>query len=122
MEDEIDALFKLPLGEFTSARNALAARLKKAGEQATADAVKVVPKPSVAAWVVNQLYWHHRKPFDQLIEAGDRFRQVQSAQQTRNAAGVRERLPHVGHFVCLGHGAPDFPRASRSCCWHCRSP
>ena len=92
MEDEIDALFKLPLGEFTPARNALAARLKKAGQQARADAAKAVPKPSVAAWVVNQLYWRHRGPFDRLIEAGDRFRQVQSAQQTRNSAAVREQL------------------------------
>ena len=92
MEDEVDALFKLPLGEFTPARNALAARLKKAGQQAMADAAKAVPKPSVAAWVVNQLYWRHREPFDRLIEAGDRFRQAQSAQQTRNSAGVREHL------------------------------
>jgi hypothetical protein len=92
MEDEVDALFKLPLGEFTPARNALAARLKKAGQQAMADAAKAVPKPSVAAWVVNQLYWRHRGPFDRLIAAGDRFRQVQSTQQTRNSAGVREHL------------------------------
>lgn len=92
MEDEVDALFKLPLGEFTPVRNALAARLKKSGRQAMADAAKGVPKPSVAAWVVNQLYWQHRKPFDRLIEAGDRFRQAQSGQQTRNLAGVREHL------------------------------
>ena len=92
MEDELDALFKLPLGEFTPARNALAARLKKAGQQAIADAAKAVPKPSVAAWVVNQLYWRHRGRFDRLIEAADRFRQVQSAQQKRNSAGVREEL------------------------------
>jgi hypothetical protein len=92
MEDEIDALFKLPLGEFTPARNALAARLKKAGQQAAADAAKALPKPSVAAWAVNQLYWRHRRPFDRLIEAGDRFRQVQSTQQTRTTASVREHL------------------------------
>ena len=92
MEDEVDALFKLPLGEFTPARNTLAARLKKAGQQAVADEVKAVPKPSVAAWVVNQLYWRHRGAFERLIEAGDRFRQVQSAQQTRSSAGVREHL------------------------------
>jgi hypothetical protein len=92
MEDELDALFKLPLGEFTPARNALAARHKKAGQQAIADAVKAVPKPSVAAWVVNQLYWRHRERFDRLIEAGDRFRQAHSAQQTGNSAAVRERL------------------------------
>jgi hypothetical protein len=92
MEDELDALFKLPLGEFTPARNALAARLKKAGQQAMAEAAKAVPKPSVAAWVVNQLYWLHRGPFDRLIEAGDRFRQSQSGQQSRNSAGAREHL------------------------------
>ena len=92
MEDEVDALFKLPLGEFTPARNALAARLKTAGQQAMADAAKAVPKPSVAAWVVNQLYWRHRGSFDRLIEAGDRFRQVQSAPQTRTSAGGREHL------------------------------
>jgi hypothetical protein len=74
MAHEIDALFKLPLGEFTPARNALAARLKKAGEQAQADAVKALPKPSVPAWVVNQLYWQHREAFDRLLAAGDRFR------------------------------------------------
>ena len=91
MEDEIDALFKLPLGEFTPARNVLAAQFKKAGQQAQADAAKALPKPSVAAWTVNQLYWRHRGPYDRLIEAGDRFRQVQSA-QTRNPARVREHL------------------------------
>ena len=31
LEDEIDALFTLPLAEFTGARNTLAARLKKEG-------------------------------------------------------------------------------------------
>jgi len=74
MDDEIDALFKLPIGEFTPARNVLAARFRKAGQQAQADAAKALPKPSVAAWIVNQLYWRHREPFDRLIEAGDRFR------------------------------------------------
>jgi hypothetical protein len=92
MEDDIDTLFKLPLGEFTPARNALAARLKKAGEQAEADAAKALPKPSVPAWVVNQLYWQHREAFDRLIEAGDRYRQAQSKQQTYNPARMRELL------------------------------
>jgi hypothetical protein len=30
LEDDVDALFRLPLAEFTAARNTLAARLKKA--------------------------------------------------------------------------------------------
>jgi len=92
LQDELDALFKLPLGEFTPARNALAARLKKTGQQAAAEEAKALPKPSVAAWVVNQLYWRQREPFDRLIDAGDRFRQAQAAQRTGNSAEVRDRL------------------------------
>src|SRR5215510_6370797 len=77
-EHEIDALFKLPLAEFTAARNALASRMKKAGRAEDADAIKGLPKPSVPAWVVNQLYWRQRKDFDQLIDAGERFRKAQA--------------------------------------------
>src|SRR5215471_16331527 len=71
---EVDALFKVPLGEFTSERNALAARLKKAGHQAEANEVKALGKPSVSAWVVNQLYWRHRDLFERLTDAGERLR------------------------------------------------
>ena len=80
MEDEIDALFKLPLGEFTPARNALVAQLKKAGRPAEANEAKALVKPSVSAWVVNQLYWRHRGLFDRLIEAGDQLRRAPAAQ------------------------------------------
>ena len=83
---EVDALFKLPLGEFTPARNALVAQLKKAGRQDEASEAKALTKPSVSAWVVNQLYWRHRGLFDRLIEAGDRMRRAQAAQMTGDAA------------------------------------
>ncbi len=76
---DIDALFKLPLGEFTSARNALVAQLKKAGRHAEAGEVNALGKPSVSAWAVNQLYWRHRGLFNQLIVAGDRLRRAQAA-------------------------------------------
>lgn len=90
MASGVDELFKLPLGEFTQARNALAAELKKAGRQAEADEVKALPKPSASAWAVNQLYWRFRPDFDRLLDAGERLRAAQSAQLARGAAGVRE--------------------------------
>src|SRR5262245_46377336 len=90
MASDVDELFKLPLGEFTAARNALAAQLKKAGRQAEADEVKALPKPSASAWVVNQLYWRFRPDFDRLLDAGERLRNAQAAQLTRGAADVRE--------------------------------
>jgi len=83
---EGDALFKLPLAEFTPARNALVAKLKKAGRRAEANEAKALVKPSVSAWAVNQLYWRHRGLFDRLIEAGDRMRRAQVAQMTGDAA------------------------------------
>jgi hypothetical protein len=74
LDDEIDDLFKLPVAEFTNARNALAARLKKEGRTNDAERVKLLGKPSVSAWAVNQLYWDHRDAFDQLIATGKGFR------------------------------------------------
>ena len=91
---DIDDLFKLPLAEFTAARNALAASLKKAGRADEAAAVKALSKPPLSAWAVNQLYWHHRKAFDQLMAAGERLRKAQA----RNCA----RRKGAGRGTCAG--------------------
>lgn len=89
---EIDTLFQLPLGEFTAAKNALAAKLKKAGRAGEAERVKALPRPPVSAWTVNQLYWRHRKAFDQLIAAGERFKKAQASQLAGKAADLRAPL------------------------------
>ena len=94
-ETDIDNLFKLPLAEFTAARNALAASLKAAGRDDDAATVKALTKPPLSAWVVNQLYWHHRKPFDQLMAAGERLRKAQTAQLSGKAAELR--VPMEAH-------------------------
>ncbi|HEY6045582.1 MAG TPA: hypothetical protein VIU65_03210 [Pyrinomonadaceae bacterium] len=88
-DDEVDALFKLPLAEFTGARNALSAQLKKSGQVDEAVRVKTLAKPSVSAWAANQLYWNHRKDFDQLIALGERFHR---AQKSGKVADMREVL------------------------------
>src|SRR5471030_1585630 len=87
-----DRLFQLPLAEFTPARNALASALKKSGDTAEAERVKAIVKPPLSAWVANQLYWRHRKAFDQLIAAGDRFRAAQAAQLAGKSADLRAPL------------------------------
>jgi hypothetical protein len=90
--DEFDKLFQVPLTEFTSARNALAAKLKKEGDVAAAERVKTTAKPSVSAWVANQLYWKYRKSFERLIAAGEQFRKAQSAQLSGKTADLRAPL------------------------------
>jgi hypothetical protein len=92
LDGEIDALFQLPLNEFTGARNALAGRLKKAGRAEEAERVKGIAKPPAPAWAVNQLYWRHRRDMDALLEVGERFRKAQAAQLAGKAADLRNLL------------------------------
>jgi hypothetical protein len=87
---EVDELFKLPLAEFTGARNALAARLKQSGRANDANLVKTLTKPSISAWTVNQLYWNHRTAVDALLAAGQRIRKAQTSGLA--GKGMRESL------------------------------
>jgi hypothetical protein len=75
--DEIDELFALPLGEFTSARNALAKRLKQQGDAEAAETVRALPKPSVATWAVNQLARRDRDAVRSLLNVAARLRSAQ---------------------------------------------
>ena len=92
LETEIDTLFQLPQPEFTAARNALVARLRKAGRADDAEQVKGLTKPPVTAWTVNQLYWKRRDAFDRLIQAGERFRKAQAAQLAGKSGDIRAPL------------------------------
>lgn len=76
-DQRIDSLYELPLGEFTRARNALAAELKKSGERDEAERIRSLAKPVLTAWVVNRLYRTERKKFDRLAAAGAELRAVQ---------------------------------------------
>ena len=91
-ETDVDALFQLPLGEFTAARNALAARLKKSGRAEEAERIKGLPKPSISAWAANQLFWKHKAIFDRLIASGEEMRRAQAAQLAGKPAEVRKSL------------------------------
>src|SRR6266536_5837074 len=90
LDAEIDALFRVPLAEFTSARNALAARLKKLGRAIDAERVKSLTKPPAPAWAVNQLYWQNPRAIDQLVGVTERVRKVQTG-RIKNA-DLRARL------------------------------
>ena len=91
-EEDIDALFQLSPPEFVSARNALAAELKKAGRDDVAGRVKALAKPSISAWTVNQLYWKHRAAFEKLLATGERFRQAQAAKLAGRNADIHRLL------------------------------
>ncbi len=67
IDTAIDHLFQGPLEAFTDARNALAKAAKRPD-------VKALAKPSLPAWAVNQVYWHHRQVIDRLVTASEAVR------------------------------------------------
>jgi hypothetical protein len=99
LEDDIDALFKLPLSEFIGARNDLATRLKRDGRADDASLIKTLAKPSISAWAVNQLYWKHREPFDRLLVTSQRFRQAQTSSTGARIADLRESIESRGEAL-----------------------
>jgi hypothetical protein len=91
-QDELDALFAVPLNEFTAARNALAKRLEGDRLSSEAARVKGMSKPTVSAWAVNQLYWKHREEFDRLLSAGKRLAEAQTLLLSGEGADVRATM------------------------------
>jgi hypothetical protein len=103
LNDDVDALFRLPLAEFIGARKTLAARLKKDGRADDAERVKLLAKPSISAWAANQLYWQHRQAFDRLIATGQRFHKAQTfgkvADMREALDARREALSHLSDLA-----------------------
>jgi hypothetical protein len=77
VEREESDLYGLPLDEFVPKRTELEKRLRKEGDRERAAAVKQLPKPSVAAWAVNQASRCRPKERGALLEASGELRDVQ---------------------------------------------
>jgi hypothetical protein len=60
-------LYQVPLDQFVAERKRLA---KEAGDKSLLER----KKPSVSAWVVNQLYWHARDAFDRMTDTAEQLR------------------------------------------------
>ncbi|HEV2591876.1 MAG TPA: hypothetical protein VGU02_08280 [Gaiellaceae bacterium] len=70
VEQRIDALYGLPLAEFTPARNALARELKD-------DDIRALAKPSQIAWAINQAARTDTMAVRRLFKAADALRAAQ---------------------------------------------
>jgi hypothetical protein len=89
LEHELDALYTLPLEEFTKARNDLASRLKRAHQADVAVEVRALKKPSAVAWAANSLVRSERGLVAELLAAGERLRETQQ-QSLAGKAGADE--------------------------------
>lgn len=97
LDQAADELYGVDLGEFVNVRTRLVKELRAAGNDADAGTLAKLRKPSVAAWVLNQLARQHRRDIDLLLDAGHRLREAQagvlggSEKQTFEKARATER-------------------------------
>lgn len=89
LDAEVDRLYRLPLDEFTSARNDLGQRLKRAGQKEAAADVQALRKPTVPVWAINQIAHEHGKEVTALIDASEELR---AAQERALGGGESNRL------------------------------
>lgn len=78
LDAELDELYALPPSEFTAARNALAAKLKRAHQDSHAE-VRALRKPNVVVWLANRLAREETQAVDVLLDAGARLREAHEA-------------------------------------------
>ena len=75
--DAIDRLLALPPSEFVSARNKLAAELKKT-DAGQAEAIKALPKPSPSVWAINRVAHAEPQRIAAFLGASDALEGAQS--------------------------------------------
>ena len=85
LQDALATLAAVPPKAFTRERDALAGRLREAGDTTAAAQVKARRAPTLPVWVVNRLALEHTDDIEALISAAER---VKAAQLGRGAAGT----------------------------------
>ena len=107
-DDAVQALARVPLASFVAERTRQVLALRAAGDKDAARALAGRRRPTASAWVVNQLYWQARAPFDGLLAAADRMRRGDraAASEHRDAMStLRQRAAAI--LEGAGHGATE---------------
>jgi F0F1-type ATP synthase membrane subunit b/b' len=94
-------LYQVPLDKFIAERKRLA---KETGDKSLLER----RKPSISAWVVNQLWWHARDAFDTMTETADKIRKGDvSADKAHREAIAKLRTRAAALLKDAGHGATE---------------
>ena len=116
-----DELYALRPGEFTSARDARAREAKADGDAETARQVKALRKPTVTAWLANQLVRAHRDEVSPLLELGAALREAtatlsgpQLRELSRQRNQVVQALVRKARRLAADAGQPVSQDAARS--------
>lgn len=120
-DDSADVLYALSPREFTAARDARAKAAKAAGDAETADEIKALRKPTVPAWLANQLVRAHRDEVGPLLDLGAALREATAAlsgpqlrQLSRQRNEVVQALVRQARRLAANAGQPVSEDAARA--------
>jgi hypothetical protein len=108
MSDPADVLYAAPLSAFTAERKRLADERKAAGDKDGAREITARKKPTMSAWVVNQLHRLASTDMQALFHAGARMRKgdlAATAEQRAALARLRARAAEI--LTSDGHAASE---------------
>ena len=88
--DSVDDLYGLVPSEFVAARDALARRVRTAGDRATAGEIAKLRRPSASAWALNKAAREHPALLRAALDAGARLREATASAVGGDVADLRE--------------------------------
>jgi len=104
LETAVRELYQVPLGQFVAERKRLAKELAKPD----AKALLAKRRPTISAWIVNQLWWHARDAFDKLFETAEQIRHGElDAQAPHREALATLRARASRMLTDAGHNANE---------------
>jgi hypothetical protein len=93
-------LYGLSPDQFVAARDRLAEATRHAGDERASAAIKMLRKPTIAAWLANQLVRVEPDGTHALTELGEQLRETYlSADSVRRRELTRQRHSLVSHLV-----------------------
>jgi DNA repair exonuclease SbcCD ATPase subunit len=97
--EAVATLHQASLNEFVSERKRLASELKAGGDAAGAARLAKLPRPSVSAWAVNQLWWREQPLFEQLIDAAARVKSGERDASKQHRESLAELRDHAANLL-----------------------
>jgi hypothetical protein len=107
-----EELYGAPLTRFTGERKRLADGARAGGDRALAARIAALPRPTLAAWVVNQLWRQQHADMQALLAAGQRMRAGEAGAWQEQRA-VLSRLNAAAGETLRGDRHADSPATLR---------
>lgn len=107
-EQSVAELYQAAPEQFVAERKRLAAELKTGGDKESAKRLEKLPRPSLSAWAVNQLWWQARADFEELFQSAARLRAGDLAAMRAHRAALEALRGRAADILRAGsHAVTD---------------